>query len=97
MSINQFFMRDFQKHLDAIQTEHNRALEDNARLRRQVEEWNKDEEIQKAAVALREARRHSLHNLTDLELDKLNEFCSLHSKQCKKYSFGYFISECGIG
>lgn len=70
MSINQFFAHDFQKHIEAISDEYDRVLEENENLRQRMQEWRKDEEIQKLEKEIKDVRLHSIHVITDVELDE---------------------------
>lgn len=97
MSINAFFLHDFQNHIEAIQDEYTRVREENAGLRQKMQEWRKDAEIQKLEHEIKEVRRHSIQVVSDIELDAINEFRNQHHKSCKKYEFGYFISGTGFG
>lgn len=97
MSINQFFTHDFQKHIEAISDEYDRVREENASLRQRMQEWRKDDEIQKLEHEIAEVRRHSIHVVTDVELDEINKFRNQHLKSCKKYKFGFFLTGTGLG
>ena len=97
MSINEFFTRDFHKHIDAISDEYNRVREENASLRKRMREWRKDDEIQKLEKEIKDVRIHSLKVLTDVELDELNKFRNQHLERCRQYKFGYFVTGTGIG
>lgn len=97
MSIDQFFMHDFQKHIEAIQDEYDRVLVENMRLRQRMQEWRKDDEIKKLEQEIEIARSHGIQVVTDVELDEINKFRNQHRESCRKYDFGYFISGTGIG
>lgn len=97
MSINQFFAGDFQKHIEAISDEYDRVCEVNASLRQRMQEWRKDDEIQKLEKEIKNVRSHSLKVVTDVELDELNKFRNRHLESCRQYKFGYFITGTGIG
>ena len=97
MSINQFFAGDFQKHIEAISAEYDRVCEVNAGLRQKMQEWRKDDEIQKLEKEIAEVRRHSIHIVTDVELDEINKFRNQHRQSCKKYDFGFFLTGTGLG
>ena len=97
MSFNQFFTGDLQKHIEAISDEYDRVCEVNASLRQRMQEWRKDDEIQKLEKEIAEVRRHSIHVVTDVELDEINKFCNQHLQSCKKYDFGFFLTGTGFG
>lgn len=97
MSINEFFLHDFHNHIEAIQDEYTRVREENASLRQRMQEWRKDDEIQKLEHEIKEVRRHSIQVVSDIELDEINKFRNQHHRSCKKYEFGYFISGTGFG
>lgn len=47
-----------------------------------INEWNKDEEIQKAQNEAKYWREHSLCHLSDKELERLSKFQEKHYKKC---------------
>jgi uncharacterized protein CbrC (UPF0167 family) len=97
MSINPVFIHDFQKHIEAVQDEYARVCEENTSLRQRMQEWRKEDEIQKLEEQNRSVQRRSLAVLTDIEFDELNKFRDQHYESCKRRAFGYFLSGTGIG
>ena len=74
VNIASFLFKDFDKLLEDIRQEYNRVKANNAELRKQFAEWNKDEEIQKANERAAYYRGHSLHELSDKEAKRIAEF-----------------------
>lgn len=97
MSIEPIFLRQFDQHLSALRAEHERLLEDNQRLRKQLHDWNEEEALDELVKELVDARRRSLTQLTDAEIDAADSFRSEHYEKCHKYQFGYFMDNTGIG
>ena len=99
MSIEQFFhANNFQKHIDAIQDEHKRVLDANSALRQRIDEWSKDEEIQKLNKQVDELRRYSLHMMSENEHTENAVFQAEHYMKCKNGNrFQYELIGTGIG
>jgi len=51
-------------------------------MKRTLQEWNKDEEIQKAQKEADYWRLHSLCHLSDKELERLDDFHQRHYEKC---------------
>lgn len=71
------------QHLSAIYKEQLRLINENAELRKKLQEWSKDKEIQKAEDKVRDVRRRSLLVLSDIEMDELVKFRESHRQSCK--------------
>lgn len=76
------FAPNFDKMLESIQQEYNRIRVQNANLRRQLAEWDKDEEIKKANELASYYRIHSLHELSEKEAERIAEFREKHYASC---------------
>lgn len=93
-----FVYKDFDKLLEDIRQEYNRVKANNADVHRQLDEWNKDEEILKAQEWAEYYRGHSLCQLTDKELASIKTFRAKHYASCKngnKYQFE--LTGTGVG
>lgn len=98
VNIASFLFKDFDKLLEDIRQEYNRVKANNAELRKQFAEWNKDEEIQKANERAAYYRGHSLHELSDKEAKRIAEFRKAHYASCKNAgTFLFELAGTGIG
>ena len=98
VDISSFLFKDFDKLLEEIRQEYNRVKAQNADLRKQLAEWNKDEEIQKANELAVFYRGHSLHELSDKEANRISEFRKVHYASCKNAGTYIFeLAGTGIG
>ena len=98
VDISSFLFKDFDKLLEDIRQEYNRVKAQNADLRKQLSEWNKDEEIQKANELVAFYRGHSLHELSDKETKRIAEFRKAHYASCKNAgTFLFELAGTGIG
>lgn len=77
-----FVSGNFEKMIESIRQEYNHIKVQNANLRRQLAEWDKDEEIQKANELASYYRRHSLHELSEKEAGRVAEFRKKHYASC---------------
>ena len=84
-------------HLSAILTEFMRLTEENVRLRKQLQERGRDEEIQKLEEELRNVRDKSLRIMTDAEINELSQFKKTHGDTCDTRCFQYAIEATCIG
>jgi len=68
-------------------------------LRGEINEFNKDEEIQKANDKVKDIRKHSLRILSDREVKDANAFIIKHKEmhQENNFNFWYYLDGCGIG
>ena len=93
-----FLPKEFDRLLEEIRQEYNRIKTNNADLRKQLAEWNRNKEIQKANERATYYRSHSLHELSDKEAKRIAEFRRAHYASCK--NSGTFLFELigtGIG
>lgn len=98
VDISSFLFKDFDKLLEDIRQEYNRVKARNADLYKQLNEWNKDEEIQKANERAEYYRGHSLHELSDKEAKRIAEFRKSHYASCKNAgTFIFELAGTGIG
>lgn len=96
--ITPFLYKDFDKLLEDVRREYNRVKANNVDLHKRLDEWNKDEEIQKANERAAYYRRHSLHELSDKEAKRIAEFRKEHYVSCKNSgTFLFELSGTGIG
>lgn len=98
IDISPFLFKDFDKLLEDIRQEYNRVKSNNADLRKQLAEWSKEEEIQKANERAAYYRSHSLHELSDKEAKRIAEFRKAHYASCKNAGTYLFeLAGTGIG
>lgn len=98
VDISSFLFKDFDKLLEDIRQEYNRVKARNADLCKQLNEWNKDEEIQKANERAEYYRGHSLHELSDKEAKRIADFRKSHYASCKNAgTFIFELAGTGIG
>lgn len=98
MSINEFFMHNFRKHIEAINDEYTRVCEENASLRQRMQEWRKDEEIQKLEVENTRLRCLSLHVMSEKEREDDQAFRHAHYESCHNGNdYEYELIGTGIG
>lgn len=98
VDISSFLFKDFDKLLEDIRQEYNRVKAHNIDLRKQLAEWNKDEEIQKANKLAAFYRGHSLHELSDKEAKRIADFRKSHYASCKNAgTFLFELAGTGIG
>lgn len=98
VDISSFLFKDFDKLLEDIRQEYNRVKASNADLCKQLNEWNKDEEIQKANERAKYYRGHSLHELSDKEAKRIADFRKSHYASCKNAgTFIFELAGTGIG
>lgn len=98
VDISSFLFKDFDKLLEDIRQEYNRVKARNADLYKQLNEWNKDEEIQKANERAEYYRSHNLHELSDKEAKRIADFRKAHYVSCKNAgTFIFELADTGIG
>lgn len=96
-------MNIFRRHgledvLSDLREEFDNICRDRDRYKKQVEEWSKDEEIQKAKQFAERCLRHSLLQLSELEMQKCVAFKKQHYESCENGStYQYEITHTGIG
>lgn len=88
----------FDEMLENIREEYNREVEQVKRLRKRIEEWNKDEEIQEARRQAEFYRANCLCQLSEKESSLIKNFREKHYTSCKNGStYIYEIVNTGIG
>ena len=98
IDITPFLYKDFDKLLEDVQREYRRVKDSNAELRKQLSEWNKDAEIQKANERADYYRGHSLHELSDKEAKSIAAFRKAHYASCKNAgTYQFELTGTGIG
>ncbi len=98
--INDLAKIQVKKDIDKISSTIYGLLEDNEELRERLNEYSKDEEIQKLKLQIKEYRNHSLQQLTDKELELDKDFRNKHynDKACGNGNdFSYRLIGTGIG
>lgn len=84
--------------LEQIEQEYNRVVSVNQFLRKQLEIWNKDAEIQKANKLVKYYRNHSLHELSDAEAKQVSRFRQEHYDSCNNSGrFLFELTATGLG
>lgn len=92
------FRQDFDDLVEEVKQRYDEVSAESMRLRQQLHEWDQDEEIQKAKRLAEEYRKHSLQQLTDVELQRIAAFRDKHWKECRNPSkFRYELTGTGIG
>lgn len=71
-------------------------MDENDELKKELREYNKDEEIQKMEKKLSEVLKASVYQMTDIERKSAADFSSLHYKRCKGVTL-YIVKGTGIG
>lgn len=79
--------------------EHVTSLEEsNERLREELNNYSKDEEILKYKREAENARRHSLYMLDEEEKKRIEEFSQEHYEKCGRAGYiRYIVTPTGIG
>lgn len=89
---------DFDDSLENIRKEYNRVRDQNIALRKQLLEWNKNEEIKKANERALYYQRHSLHELSEREAKCVSKFKEIHYASCQNTdTFLFKLTGTGIG
>jgi predicted house-cleaning noncanonical NTP pyrophosphatase (MazG superfamily) len=100
------FWEDFDKNIDQIKEQYHYMQESVDKMRQTLEEWKKDDEIQKLNNRINWIYNHALlTNLSDKELDALDAFRKKHYDICcgngtiksKGNHWIYDIGGCGFG
>lgn len=98
IDITPLIFKDVDRLLEDVRQEYYRVKAVNADLRKQLAEWNKDDEIQKANEQAAYYRAHSLHELSDKEAKCIAEFRKAHYASCKNAgAFQFELAGTGIG
>lgn len=71
-------------------------FEENERLKQQLRDYSKDEEIQKLKEEIYDMRLHSISIMSELEKDRADVFASHHAVSCKS-GMQYIVYGTGIG
>lgn len=77
-----FVFEDFDTQIAKLKETYNNMRSQVDEMKRTLQEWNKDEEIQKAQEEADYWRRHSLCHLSDKELNRLDDFQKRHYEKC---------------
>lgn len=101
-NVKKFFERltcsGFEKAWQKVHDEYDAVCKERDRYRQLVNEWNKDEEIQKAQQQAEFYRRNSLHELSESEAKRIREFREEHYKSCKNSgTYQFELNGTGIG
>lgn len=101
-NVKKFFERltrsGFEKAWQKVHDEYDAVCKERDRCRQLVNEWNKDEEIQKAQQQAEFYRRNSLRELSESEAQRIREFREEHYKSCKNSGTYLFeLNGTGIG
>lgn len=89
---------DFGKLLDKVREEYDYVCERNEKLTKQVQEWNKSEEIHRLEQMVEYYRGHALHQLSDKEAKAVSEFRKKHYESCKNSgTYRFELAGTGIG
>lgn len=92
------FRQDFDDLVEEVKQRYDEVSAETMRLRQQLHEWDQDEEIQKVKQLAEEYRKHSLQQLTDVELQRIAAFRDKHWKECRNPNkFRYELTGTGIG
>lgn len=77
-----FAFEDFDTQITKLKETYNYMRLQVREMKRTLQEWNKDEEIQKAQKEADYWRLHSLCHLSDKELERLDDFHQRHYEKC---------------
>lgn len=92
------FRQDFDDLVEEVKQRYDEVSAESMRLRQQLHEWDRDEEIQKVKQLAEEYRKHSLQQLTDVELQRIATFRDKHWQECRNPNkFRYKLTGTGIG
>ena len=81
----------FDETLQKLDAEYKRIQNINKELQRQLAEWNKDDEIQKAKEEAKFYETHSLQQLTDLQMRQIEQFKDEHYAACNNKGTYHFV------
>lgn len=96
--MNRLFTRNFKKLLSDIEVEYNRQARTVEMLQERLDQFRRDEEIQKLEAEIQELRKLSLLILSPVERDRVDAFRTHHWKKCDNpNTFQYEIHGTGIG
>lgn len=96
--MNRLFTRNFKKLLSDIEVEYNRQAGMVEMLQERLNQFRRDEEIQKLETEIQELRKLSLLILSPVERDRVDAFRTHHWKKCDNpNAFRYEIHGTGIG
>ena len=96
--MNKFFKMNFKKLLSDIEVEYNRQARTAEMLQERLDQFRRDEEIQKLEAEILELRRLSLLILSPAERNRVDAFRTHHWKKCDNpNAFRYEIHGTGIG
>lgn len=89
---------EFKKSVENMIDYINFCTEEVEKYKKKLNEYNKDEEIQKLNNKILKLKEHSLFDMTDRELAEEKAFRARHYKNCKNGStFVYELTGTGIG
>lgn len=86
----------FYSGLDKIKEQYEILSSVNDKLRSKVDEWNKDDEIQKLKRQIEDMRRKSVHIRSEKEMNDETEYLSQHRSKCSG-DMQYLFKGNGIG
>ena len=105
MIVESYYNDILERNLKEIKDCFSKLEKQNFTLKNQLEEWNKDQEIEKYKKQAEDIRIHSLQYLTDNELKEIESFKKNHYARCaaplqnkaKGDTYIYTITNTGLG
>lgn len=95
---NIFEQNDYDEIKESLDKYVKRLQENNAWLREQLSNFNKDEELEKLQKEYKDYRKHVLIDFSDVELKRYRDFRDKHYKKCNNGNrYIYTLTGCGIG
>lgn len=96
--IKEYEVQKFSELLFRIQKMYDDINEDNSELRKTIAEFNQEEEVQKWQAKCAHLSSHSLHNLSEKELQAYRSFRERHFGSCHNCdTFLVKLSGTGVG
>ena len=96
--MNIYFKKNFKKLLSDLEIEYDRQARTVEMLQERLNQFSRDEEIQKLETEIQELRRLSLLILSSVERNRVDAFRAHHWKKCDNpNAFRYEIHGTGIG
>lgn len=94
--MQKFMSKQNRKGLESTINSITDIYEENEKLKQQLRDYRKEDEIQKLQDEIASMRLNTLHIFTDKEIEKKKEFAKLHYQTCKG-SVRYIVTGTGIG
>ena len=90
-------LRDMDVMLEQVKKQYKFMEKSLADAKKELNEWNKDAEIQAMQEEVNQVRRNSLYVMTDKEHKAIEAFRGKHYISCKSSAYQYELAGTGIG